>query len=126
MLPDLLEVGERVLLSAHDGRHSSERGSLELLASVERVSKLEQSAVVLGDLVRQVAGRVELSERELVVVLVVQHVEERGEERVQVVEDREIGEDGSELLVDRVLGELDLSHVEAERGSTQTSSRQQV
>lgn len=31
---------------------------------------------------------------------------------MQVVEDGELGEDARELFVDRVLGELDLSHVE--------------
>lgn len=163
-------------------RLPSESSSLELLASVERVTKLEQSTVILGDLVREVSSGVELSKCELgvgkqsrkgfaqsqgsrtdrggkearrpwatatgreqkhgtrihewnpvsqpdadnksqrkgrkkpatdlVVVLVVKNVEKRSQEGVEVIEDRELGEDSRELLVNGVLGELDLSHVE--------------
>lgn len=85
VLAHLLEVGERVLLALHDGRHAAERRLLELLAPVQRVAELDEAAVVLADLDDEVARRVELAERELVVVLVVQDVEERAEERVQVL-----------------------------------------
>mgnify|MGYP001592418646 FL=1 len=105
MLADLLEVRERVLLATHNGGHAggpidellvtslglneghspTERGLLELLAPVETVSELEQTAVVFADRDNQVAARVELSERELVVVLVVEDVEQAREERVEVL-----------------------------------------
>jgi hypothetical protein len=54
MLSDLLEVRQRVLLSPHDGGHTTQSGLLELLASVKRVSKLEQTDIVLGYLLDQV------------------------------------------------------------------------
>jgi hypothetical protein len=46
-----------------------------LLASVQRVTKLEQSNVILGDAVDQVASSVELAESELVMVLVIKNIE---------------------------------------------------
>jgi hypothetical protein len=87
VLPDLFEVRERVFLPLHDGRHAAECGPLELLAPVERVAKLDQADVVLRDLGDEVARRVELAEGELVVVLIVQDVEEGGEERVEVLQE---------------------------------------
>lgn len=47
MLPDLLQVRQRVLLPLHDGGHSTESGSFELFTSVERVTELEESDVIL-------------------------------------------------------------------------------
>lgn len=108
----------------------SEGGLLELLASVETVSELEEAAVILADRDDQVASRVELSERELVVVLVVEDVEEGRKEGVEVlqtevpvsfprpferslgpgthVHDGELGKDLLEALLEGLLGELDL------------------
>ena len=71
VLPDLFEVGQGILLALHDGRHPAQGGALQLLAPVQRVAKLEQAAVVFGDLRHEVARSVELAEGELVVVLVV-------------------------------------------------------
>lgn len=64
----------------------TESGLFELLASVEGVTKLQQTAVVLADRGDEVAARVELSKRKLVVVLVVKDVQERGQEGVEVLE----------------------------------------
>lgn len=58
------------------------------------------------------SGSVDLTQGKFVMVLVVQDVEERREERVKVVENRELGDDLAELLIKSVLGKLDLSHVE--------------
>jgi hypothetical protein len=85
VLSDLLEVGERVFLSLHDCGHTTKSGLLELLTSVQRVTELEQSHVVLGDLGDKVSGSVELTQGKLVVVLVVQDVQQGGEERVQIL-----------------------------------------
>lgn len=85
VLADLLEVRQRVLLPLHDGRHATERRLLELLAPVQGVAELDEAAVVLADLDNQVARRIDLTERELVVVLVVQDVEQRAQEGVQVL-----------------------------------------
>jgi hypothetical protein len=56
-----------------------------LLTSVERVSELQESDVILGHLGDKVASGVELTEGELVVVLVVQYVEKIAQEGVEVL-----------------------------------------
>lgn len=61
-------------------------GLLELFASVETVSKFKQSTVIFSNRYDQVTSRVELSQRELVMVLVVEDVEEGREERVEVLQ----------------------------------------
>jgi hypothetical protein len=85
VLANLLEVSEGILLTLHDGGHATEGSLLELLATVERVTELEETAVVLSDLNDEVTSGVELTERELVVILVVEDVEEGGKERVEVL-----------------------------------------
>ena len=113
MLSDLFEVGQGFLLTTHNRGHSevrtqdsiasapvlllgsssrnnlryppSERGLLQLLASIQTISKLQQPDVILADLVDQVPRRVQLTEGELVMVLVVQDVEEGGQEGVEVL-----------------------------------------
>jgi len=112
VLTDLLEVGKGVLLATHNGGHTTESSLLELLAAVERVTELEETNIVLGDLRDEVTSSRDLAEGKLVVVLVVENVKQAREERVKVVEDGELGEDTTELLVEGVLGELDLAHVE--------------
>ena len=85
MLSDLLEVCQRLLLPLHDRRHSSQSCPLELFTAVQRVSKFEQADIVFRDLGDEVTGSVELTQGEFVVVLVVEHVEEGGEKRVEVL-----------------------------------------
>lgn len=132
VLSDLLEVCQGVLLALHDRRHAAERRLLQLLAAVQRVTELDQAAVVLADLNDEVARSVQLAESELVVVLVVEDVKERVEEGVEVlrgdkaglaarqvherrarthVHNRELGQDLVKPLLERRLGELDLAHV---------------
>ena len=69
MLADLLEVLQALVLPPHDGRHPSQRGPLQLLATVQTVPELEQPHVVLTHAVYQVARRVDLAQRQLVVIL---------------------------------------------------------
>lgn len=85
MLTNLLEVSEGILLSSHDGSHSTECCFLELFASVKRISEFEESAVIFSNLNDQVSSGVQLSESELVVVLVVKDVEKGGKERVKIL-----------------------------------------
>lgn len=86
MLADLLEELECFVLPLHDRGHATEGGALELLASVERVAELEETDVILGDLVDEMAGSAELTQRELVVVLVVKNVEQGREKGVQILQ----------------------------------------
>lgn len=113
MLSDLFEVQQWIFLPSHDRGHSTESGFLQLLASVEGVTKLEQSTVIFRDLVDQMSRSVQLSQSELVMVLVVQDVQQRTQEWVQVVQDRELGQNSTEFLVKRILRELDFTHVKS-------------
>jgi hypothetical protein len=63
----------------------SEGGPLELLASVQRVTELEETNIVLGQVVNEVAGNVELTKRELVMIPVVQDVDQISVERMDVL-----------------------------------------
>ena len=85
VLANLLQELKRLVLPLHYGGHTTERSSLELLAAVQTVAELEQTDVVLGYLVDEMPCCAELAESKLVVVLVVQDIEERGKERMQVL-----------------------------------------
>ena len=76
VLPDLLQVGQGVLEPLHQGAHAPKAGALQLLAAVQRVSKLEEAAVILGNAVHLVPGRVNLTQRQLVVILVIKDVQQ--------------------------------------------------
>jgi hypothetical protein len=93
-------------------RLPSECGLLQALASVQRVGELEQTHVVLGDVVDEVARGVELTQRQLVVVLVVQDVHEVGVEGVDLFELGELVEYLRYLVVVVLLRVLDLARVE--------------
>lgn len=108
VLSNLFQKFQGVLLSLQDGRHSTKGGSLELFGSVQTVGELEQSKVVLGDLVDQVSGLVQLTKSDLPVFLVVQDVEEMHQEGMQVFENREFGKNLADSFVDGVGTELDL------------------
>ena len=69
MLPHLLEVLQTLVLSPHDGRHPAQGRPLELLAPVEGVSELEEPDIVLGHVVNQVTGGVDLTQGQLVMIL---------------------------------------------------------
>ena len=60
-----------------------------MFAAVERISKFEQSTVILSDRDDEMSAGVELTESELVVVLVVEDVEEGREEGVKILSSRE-------------------------------------
>ena len=112
VLPNLFQVLEALLLPLHDGAHAPQCGALELLAAVHGVGKLDQPNIVLRHVVYEVLSGVDLTQGQLVVVLVVQDVHEVPVEGVYVVQLRELGYDGGQLVVVVLLGELDLARVE--------------
>lgn len=112
MLSDFLEETERRSESLDDLGHSSQTSSLEHLASVQTVTVLKESDVVLSDVVNQVTGSVNMSQCDFVMILVVDNVDKISIEGVDVVELGEVVKDFSELLMDILTAELDLSHVE--------------
>ena len=71
MLSDLLQVLETLVLSPHDGRHPAQGRPLQLLAPVQGVTELEQPHVVLGHVVDQVSGGVDLTQGQFVMVLTI-------------------------------------------------------
>ena len=71
MLSDLLQVLETLVLSPHDGRHPAQGRPLQLLAPVQGVTELEQPHVVLGHVVDQVSGSVNLTQGQFVMVLTI-------------------------------------------------------
>ena len=112
MLPDLLEVDERVLEPLADCGHATERRLLQLLALEERLSILEQTDVVTCDGLDQRLGRRQLAEGNAEVVCIVEGVEQIAVERVDVDQARE-GIDGlREALGEGLGGVLDLARVE--------------
>jgi len=108
VLPDLLQVLERALLALHHRAHTAERGALQRLAAVERVAVLEQLDVVAPDLVDELLRQVQLAQRQLEVVAVVQHVDQVRVEGVDVVQPRKVGQDLGELVVVVHVRELNL------------------
>ena len=63
----------------------TERSTLKLLTPVQAVAELEQADIVFGYLVNEMSCCAELTEGKLVVILVVEDIEERGKERMQVL-----------------------------------------
>lgn len=90
----------------------SESGSLEHLASVQTVTVLKESDVVLSDVVNQVTGSVDMSQCDFVMILIVDNVDKISIEGMDIVELGEVLKDFSELFMDILTAELDLSHVE--------------
>lgn len=76
VLPHVLQILEGRRLFLHDSCHAAQSAALELLAPVERVTIFEQFGVVAGHLIHKVPGHVDLAQRQLVVVLVVQRVQQ--------------------------------------------------
>lgn len=113
MLANLVEVHEGVLESLEKGGHATEGSPLELLALEERLGIFQKAHVVAGDGLDEVLGGRQLAKGDLEVVGIVEGVEEILVERMDVLESGETLEDGTELLREGFLGELDLSGVES-------------
>ena len=111
MLPHLLQVLKALVLSLHDGAHAAERSPFQLLTAIETVAEFQQADVVLGHVVDEVLGRVDLPQGQLVVVSVVEDVHEVGVERVDVIQLGKLVQDGGKLVVECLLRELYLSSI---------------
>ena len=129
VLPDLLQVLQALVLPPHDGRHPTQGSSLQLLTPagtrhnnyidhqhhqvlpVQRVTELQEPDVVLGHVINEVPGCVDLTQRQLVMVFVVQNVHKICVERMDVFQLGKVLQDLSQLLGEILLGEFDLPHV---------------
>mmetsp|Transcript_76981 Transcript_76981/g.124578 ORF Transcript_76981/g.124578 Transcript_76981/m.124578 type:complete len:257 (+) Transcript_76981:289-1059(+) len=112
VLPDLLEVGHGACQLLHRCAHATHGGALEHLALVQAIGKLHHLDVVFGNVVDNLLRRVDLTQGQLVVIPVVQHVAQIGIKRVDVIDLRKLLEHLGELLVESGLAELHLAHVE--------------
>lgn len=112
MLTNLVKVEERILESAANGGHSSQGGTLELLALEERLCIFEETDVIARhNLDQMLCGR-ELTEGDSEMVCIVQSIEEILVEWVDILKAREPVQDQRKLLGEGLLGELDLSSIE--------------
>mmetsp|Transcript_25357 Transcript_25357/g.59748 ORF Transcript_25357/g.59748 Transcript_25357/m.59748 type:complete len:390 (+) Transcript_25357:1345-2514(+) len=112
MFSDFFQIRQRRLLSLQDGAHSSQRRSLEALATVGGIGVFDHPNHVPSDLIDERTSRVELSQSEFVVIPVVQGVAKIGIEGMDVVEPRKVGQDGCQSLGNCLLSKFDLPHVE--------------
>ena len=72
-----------------DGLYApTKRSTLELLAAVQAVTKLEQADIVFCDLVNEVPRCSELAESKFIMVFIVQNIHERCQERMQILKRR--------------------------------------
>lgn len=113
MLSDLLEVGERLFLSSHDGGHTAESSTLELFAAVQAVTELEETNIVFTDAIDEMLAGVDLAQSELVVILIVEHIQQTCQERMQVVENWELVQYLLQLFAECFLGEFYFAHIAA-------------
>mmetsp|Transcript_61413 Transcript_61413/g.163386 ORF Transcript_61413/g.163386 Transcript_61413/m.163386 type:complete len:205 (-) Transcript_61413:121-735(-) len=112
MLSDLLEIRQGSREFLHHGAHTPKGSALEHFCLVQTVRELHHANVVLRDVLENLLARVNLPQRELVVVAIVEHVAEIRVEGVDVVDLGEVLEDLFESLAERGLAELHLAHVE--------------
>lgn len=68
---NLFEELESLVLPLHDGSHAAESSTLELLASVQTITELEKTDVVFGDLINKMPSGAQLTECELIMVLII-------------------------------------------------------
>mmetsp|Transcript_985 Transcript_985/g.2998 ORF Transcript_985/g.2998 Transcript_985/m.2998 type:complete len:246 (-) Transcript_985:17-754(-) len=121
VLSDLFEVGQGPVQLLHTSAHAAKCGSLQHFALVEAVRKLHHLGVILGNVVYDFLRRVDLAQRQLVVITVIQHVAQIGVEGVDVVNLGELLQDLAKLLAICRLAVLHLPHVKvADSGDVET------
>jgi hypothetical protein len=112
MLPDLLEVDERVLQPLADSGHATKRSPLQLLTLEQGLSVLEQAHVVTRDCLNQRFCCGQLTKGNSEVVRIVKSVQQITMERMDIREAREGLDCGGEALGEGFGGVLDFSGVE--------------
>lgn len=110
VLPNLIEVRKRCLLTFEDGAHPSKGSTFQTFAPIRCVSVFDHADHIPGNRFHQRSGRVDLPQGKFVMVAVVQGVAQVGVERVNVVQSRKIGQDLGKTLRDGLLCEFDLAN----------------
>ena len=111
MLTHLLQICQRGLVFFDQRTHTTQTCSLDGFASVQTVTVLEHTYIILGKILNKMPCCVQLSKRQFVMILVVQHVDQIRVERMYLVQTRKLIDDSAQFLVDRLLRELHLTHV---------------
>mmetsp|Transcript_2363 Transcript_2363/g.4806 ORF Transcript_2363/g.4806 Transcript_2363/m.4806 type:complete len:206 (-) Transcript_2363:19-636(-) len=111
MLPNLVQIRQAGVLLFHERAHTTKCSLLQRLAPIQRIGVLHHPHVVFRYLVDKVPRHIQLSQSQLVVVLVVQNIEQVCVKRMNIVDTGELVEDCGELLVPVLLRILHLAHV---------------
>ena len=112
MFSNLLQVSEGGPLSFDECRHPSQRRDLQSFTAVQRIRVLYQPHVVATDRLAELLAGVQLAQRELVVVAVVENIHEVRIKRMDVVQAGESRQDLAKPLRDGLLRELNFTHIE--------------
>lgn len=112
MLPHFFQIGKRTLQLFKERARASKGRSFELLGAIEGISVLEQAHIVVCNAVSDCLGLVDVTERKLVMVAIVQHVHQIGVEGMDVVKFWETINDSAQFFIHSFLHEFNLAHVE--------------
>ena len=85
MLPNLLQIRERSFELFDDSGHSTQSRSFQEFTAVQRIAKLQQTNVILGDVVDEGTCCIQLTKSELVVVTIIKNIDEIGIERMDAL-----------------------------------------
>ena len=111
MLANLFKVLKALCLSFHDCCHSAQRSTFQLLASVKWIAKLDEANIVRRYVVNKVKGNVDLSQRQFVVIFVVEDIHKISIEGMNIFQFRKVCKDLWQLVVKTLLCKSDFAHV---------------
>lgn len=112
VLSDLLKITQTGLEFFKQSSSSTEGRSLQHFGSVKTVGVFKQSNVIVSNVICDGLGFVHVTEGQLVMISIVEHIHEISVEGMHVVKFGERINDGLQFLGDGGLHELDLAHVE--------------
>jgi hypothetical protein len=115
VLANFFKISEGGLLAFEDGAHATECSAFEALAAIKGVTVLDHANHVTSDGVYESSSGIDLTQRQLVVISIVEGVTEVGIKGMNIVESRKVAQDLPETFRDGLLRELDLSHARAKR-----------
>ena len=122
MLPNLLQIDQRIFKSSAYSRHATQGCSLERLALKERLRILQESDVVPRDSFDQSFCRRQSAKSDTEVVGIIESIEEVFVEGMDILEAWETVKNGLELFTERLRSEFNLASVETCRQSVSQSS----
>ena len=111
MLSDFFKETEGRAKFFYDFDHSTKGGSLKHLASIQAVTVLHHSNIVLGNIVNKVDCSTDMAQGDFIVISIVNDVNKISIEWVDIIHLRETVQNFSESFVNGFSTKLDLSHV---------------